>query len=126
MAGINGAGRTQKTDSVDEAESVAIAALNGSLEINIGDRLANGAFVDPGFLLDQSGHQRGGTELIDAARHTLGVFEDALDRVVGEERPGGVTRDADLMFDVTERLLQIERAEVIAHGEALIERFMYR
>ena len=125
MAGINGAGRTQKADSVDEAESVAIAALNGSLEINIGDRLANGAFVDPGFLLDQSGHQRGGTELINPARHTLGVFEDPLDGVVGEERPGTVTRHADLMFDIAQRLLQIEWAEVIAYREALIERFVH-
>ena len=111
----------KKTDSVDGAESVAIAAVNRSLEINIGDRLADRAFIDDGFLLDQPGHQGGGAELIDAARHALGVFEDALDRVVGEERPGGVTRDADLMFDVAQGLLQIERAEVKAHGEALGE-----
>ena len=100
---------------------MAIAALNRSFEINIGDGLADGAFVDPGFLIDQSGHQSGGTELIDAARYPLGVFEDALERIVGEERPGDVTRDADLMFDIAEGLLQIERAEMIAHCEALIE-----
>ena len=122
---INGAGGTQKTDSVGEIESVAIAAMTVLFEINISDSLANGAFVDPGFLLDQSGHQSGGAELIDAARHPLGVFEDALDRLIGEERPGGVPRDADLMFDIAEGLLQIERAEVIAHGEALIERFVH-
>ena len=48
--------RDTKTDSVGEAESVAIAVLNGSLEIDIGDGLANGAFVDPGFLIDQASH----------------------------------------------------------------------
>src|SRR3989304_9595571 len=111
----------KKTASGHETESAAIEAFNRSFEINIGDGLANGAFVDPGFLIDQSGHQRGGTELIDPARHALGVFEDALDRIVGEGRPGRVTRDADLMFDVAERLLQIEWAEVIAHREALVE-----
>lgn len=104
---------------------MAIEAANVLFEINIGNGLANGAFVDPGFLIDQPGHQSGGADLIDAARHALGVFEDTLDRIIGEERPGRVTRDADLMFDVAQRLLQIERAEVITHGEALIESFVH-
>src|SRR3972149_1082505 len=111
----------KKTDSVGETESVAIEAVNVLFEINIRNGLANSAFVDPGFLLDQSSHQSSGAELVDPARHALGVFEDALDRIVGEERPGGVTRDADLMFDVAERLLQIEWAEGIAHREAVVE-----
>src|SRR3972149_234638 len=111
----------EKTDSVGEIESVAIEAINVLFEINIGNGLAEGAFLVHGFLINQSGHQRGGTELIDAARHAFGVFEDALERIVGEEQPGGVPRDTDLKFDVAQRLLQIKRAEMVAHREALIE-----
>src|SRR3989304_9704937 len=82
-----------------------------SIEINVGDGLADGAFLDHGFLIDQPSHQGRGADLIDAPRNALGVFEDTLQGIVGEERAGGVTRDADLMFDIAEGLLQIERAE---------------
>ena len=76
--------------------------------IEIGDRLAERAFIQHGFLIDQPCHQRCGTDLVDATRNPFGVFEDALDRIIGEERAGGVTGDAHLVFDVANR--QIGRA----------------
>lgn len=60
----------------------------------------------------------------DAARQAFGVFKDALDRVISKEGTRGVAGDAYLVFDVANRLLQVERSQVAFNREALVERFM--
>ena len=107
---------------------------DGSVVIELGDGLADGGLIQELFLVNQAGHtcpncgagagQGGGTDLIDAARHPLGVLEDARHRVVGEQWPGRVTGRAHVMPDIAEGLGQIKRTEVIAHRQSLAKGFM--
>ena len=48
-----------------------------SVVIDVGDRFADRTFIQGGLLVNQSGHQSGVAELVDAARQALGVLEDA-------------------------------------------------
>ena len=73
--------------------------------IEIRNGFAECAFVQYGFLINQASHERGSAHLIDPAWNSLGVFEDTLDRVVGEESTRGVAGNAHLMLDVANRLL---------------------
>ena len=95
--------------------------VRSSFAFDVGDRLADGGLVDDRFLGDGAGHQGGGADLVDAAGQALGVVKDARDRVVGKE---GACREAgnlDVVADVADRLVQIERREMIADGETLVE-----
>ena len=92
-----------------------------SIVVNLGDSLAQGALIQDLFLVNQARHEGGGAHLIDAARNAFGVFEDALQGIVSEERTGLVPGDLRLMLDVADGLLQIEWAEVVAHRQALVE-----
>ena len=94
--------------------------------IDVGDGFADRAFIQCGLLVNQSGHERGVAELVDAARQALGVLEDAGHGIVGEERAGGVASDLDVVTDVADSFLKVQRAEVIAHCEPLIERLVDR
>lgn len=57
-----------------------------SVVIDVGDGFADRAFIQGGLLVNQSCHQRGVAELVNAARQALGVLEDAGHGIVGEER----------------------------------------
>ena len=97
-----------------------------SVVIELGNGLADGGLVQDLFLVDQARHEGGGADLVDAAWQTLGEIENSRQGIIGEERTGVVTSGPDVMPDVAERLGQIERAEVIADGQALVEGFMDR
>ena len=97
-----------------------------SVVVNVRDSFANGAFIEDRFLVNQAGHESGRADLIDAAGNALGVLEDALQSIVGKERTGLVASDLGLVLDVADSLLQIEWAEVTAHGQALVEGLVNR
>ena len=90
----------------------------------IGDSLADGGFVDDGFLIDYASHQSRSTDLVDTAREALGVVKDPRDGIVGEEGTTSEARDQDVVFDVADSLLEVEGGEVVAHGETLVEGLM--
>src|SRR5450830_465300 len=89
--------------------------------IELGDGLADGGLVQELFLVDQAGHERGGADLIDSSRQTLGVLEDSSHGILREERAGGVAGGPDVVPHVADGLGQIQRAEMIAHGYTLAE-----
>src|SRR3970282_431469 len=116
--------RRRKRATLAEAQPVRRKGGRSSVVVNLCDGLAQGALIQDLFLVDQARHEGGGAHLIDAARNAFGVLEDALQGVVGKEGARFVAGDLRLMLDVADGLLQIERAEVIANREALVERFM--
>ncbi len=92
-----------------------------SIVVEVGDGLADGAFINHRFLVNQSGHERGRANLVDPPRDSFRVFEDALQRIVGEERSGRVARDAQLMLDVAQRFLEVQSREMATHREPLLK-----
>src|SRR3990172_12406326 len=75
-----------------------------STVVNLGDGLAQGALIQALFLVNQARHEGGSADLVDAAGNALGVFEDALQGIVREERTGLVPGDLRLMLDVADGL----------------------
>ena len=73
--------------------------VSRSVVLNVGDGLADRAFIQGGLLVNQAGHECGMAELVDAARQALGVLKDAGDGIVGEELTGGVAGDLLLLSD---------------------------
>ena len=116
----------RKTGSADWLSPLGNWRGAGLLVVEVGDGLADGAFVQHGLLVDHAGHQRGGADLVDATRQAFGVLEDAAECVVGKERPREVAGHADVVADVGDGFGQVERAEMVADAEALVEGFMHR
>ena len=52
-------------------------------------------------------------------RVTAHLHLQCMCKVVGEDRAGGVASDLDMVADVANRLMEVERAEMIAHCEPL-------
>ena len=115
-----------KTGSGRRPEPIESGRRRRSVVIEVGDGLTDGAFVEGGFLINEPGHERSRADLVDPPRNPFGVFEDALKGIVGKERPGRVARDAQLMFDVTQRFLKVQSREVAAHREPLLKGFINR
>src|SRR3990172_99569 len=122
MAGRRG----RKRATLAEAQPVRRKGGRPSVVVNLCDGLAQGALIQDLFLVNQARHEGRGADLIDAARDALGVFEDALQGIVGEEGTRLEPGDLRLMLDVADGFLQVEWAEVIAHRQALVERLVNR
>lgn len=97
-----------------------------SVVVNIRDGLTDGAFIKDRFLVNQARHECGGADLVDAAGDALGVFENALQGIVGKEGACLVPCDLRLVLDVADGFLQVEWAEVVAHRQALVEGLVNR
>src|SRR3972149_1917398 len=113
--------RRRKRAALTYAQPVMGKGGRPSVVVNLCDGLAQGTLIQDLFLVDQASHEGRGADLIDAARDALGVFEDALQGIVGEERTSLEPGDLRLMLDVADGFLQVEWAEVVAHGQALVE-----
>ena len=60
------------------------AKVGGLLAFKVDDGLADGGVIDDFGLGDSASDQRGGADLVNAARLALGPLGDALEGVVGE------------------------------------------
>ena len=73
-------------------------------------------------LLVLRGAQKEGTaaNIVDLAGHSLGVMVDATDETVAKDLVLA-TGDAEVVLDVTGGFLEVEGAEMVADGDALVE-----
>lgn len=58
--------------------------------------------------------------IVDLAGHSLGVIVDATDEAVAEDLVLAAN-DAEVVLDVTGGLLEVEGAEMVTDGDALVE-----
>ena len=73
----------------------------------LGEGFADGGFAQELRLVDQASHQCRGTNLVDAARQTFGLFDDASHGIVGEERGSSAAGGGQVVPHVADRLGQI-------------------
>jgi hypothetical protein len=99
----------------------------GSSELTL--HIENNAFesglVEDLFLLRDTQEQGAAAEVVDLAGHTLGVIIDSAEETLAEKRPL-VTSDAQVVLDIPSSLFQVERSEVVADGDTLVESFVGR
>jgi hypothetical protein len=88
--------------------------------------LRTARFAQHGVLLDHASHERGGADLVDAARQDFGVVEDAAEGIVGKQGFAQVAGHVDAVADVGDDFGQTERAEMVTDAEALVEGFIHR
>ena len=89
-----------------------------------GDGLADGRFFDDLAVVSGSDQQSSDAKAIDQARHTFGVFVDAHQGIIGEERGSLILGELDVMANVGDGLSQIEGGQVVMGGQALVEGFV--
>jgi len=77
-------------------------------------------FIEDLFAFGHAEQEGVAAEVVDLAGDALGVVIDGGDETVAEELVGGAG-DAEMMFDVSEGLLEVKGAEVVADGDALVE-----
>ena len=87
--------------------------------------MGQGALLDYHVLLNAAGHQGGGADLVDASRDAFGLVKHARRGVVDDEGALGRAGYAELALDLADDLLEIERPEAVAHGQALSEGFRH-
>ena len=77
-----------------------------------------GSLVEVLLALGSAQEKGTATDVVDLAGHALGMVVDAAEKTVAEEL-ALILGDAEVMFDVTGGLLQVEGFEVEANGDAL-------
>src|SRR4030095_6157252 len=97
------------------------APLHGLAVLEVFDRLGGRAGVDPPLLVRVTGQQAMVADDVDDARDPLAVVGDPLDGGVGEDAAVRRAGDAQAMLDVRPDLLGLQRPDVGAQADALLE-----
>ncbi len=95
------------------------------LAIEITDDALEVGFIEDLFALGGAEEESAAAEIVDPASNTFGVVVDTTDKAITEYLGLG-TGDTEMVFDVASGLFEIERGEVEADGDALIERLERR
>jgi hypothetical protein len=77
-------------------------------------------------LLGAAGHQSVGADQVNLSRDAFRVVVSFGDEPVAEERLATVAGDVDLMADVSARLGQVEKVQVIANTGSLLKSLVGR
>jgi hypothetical protein len=93
------------------------------LSFEVADYALEIGLVEDGFVLRGAEEEGSAAEVVDSAGDALGVVVDQGDKAIGED---GVlaSGDAEVVFDVGSGFLEVEGFEVIADGNALMERLV--
>jgi hypothetical protein len=97
-----------------QADSVSVA-------VELGDRLFGALVVDEGFAVSRGSDERADSGIIERAGQTTAGFVQSGAGVVGDQWIGP-SGQRQVMTDVTDRFAQIHRRQLVAYGDALIER----
>jgi len=91
----------------------------GSSQVEFSNGLANSAFFLELFSVSHAHQKRGGAEAIDLPGNTFGVIIDASEGIIRKESAAFVTVENDLVADISHRLGQVKRREMIGGGQAV-------
>jgi len=92
--------------------------------VQLGNRLADGGLLQDLLLVNASGNQGRGTDPINLSGDAAGVLEDAFHGVIAERRAGQISGNAQMVLDIVEGFLEVERRELVGIGQALAEGFV--
>ena len=76
--------------------------------------------VEDLFVLGSAQEESAAANIVDLAGHSLGVIVDATDETVAKDLVLAAS-DAEMVFDVTGGLFEVEGAEMVTDGDALVE-----
>ena len=76
--------------------------------------------VEDLFVLGSAQEESAAANIVDLAGHSLGVIVDATDETVAKDLVLAAS-DAEMVLDVTGCLFEVEGAEMITDGDALVE-----
>jgi len=91
------------------------------LTLEITDDTLEIGLIQDGFLLRGAEEERSTADIVDLAGHAFGVIVDEGQERIRKDRILA-TGDAEMVLDVGGSLLEVERFEVVADGDALVER----
>ena len=95
-----------------------------SILFEIGDDFLDGAEFEGGMVVDHAGHESEMADEVDLAGDAFGVAKDMVLGIVGEKGRAFVAGDGELVLDVGQGRLQVERAKVVTGGDALGKRLV--
>jgi|GEM_PF-6023098 len=98
-------------DSEGASTDLAFEIADDALEVSL---------VEDGFLLCGAEEERSAAEVVDPAGDALGVVVDEGQEAIGENG-FPPTSDAEMVFDISSSLFEVEGFEVVADGDALAE-----
>ena len=76
--------------------------------------------VEDLFVLGSAQEESAAANIVDLAGHSLGVIVDATDETVAKDLVLAAS-DAEMVFDVTGGLFEVEGVEMVTDGDALVE-----
>ena len=76
--------------------------------------------VEDLFVLGSAQEESAAANIVDLAGHSLGVIVDATDETVAKDLVLAAS-DAEMVLDVTGGLFEVEGAEMVTDGDALVE-----
>jgi hypothetical protein len=111
--------------------------LSTNLAFEVTDDALEVGLVENGFLLSSAEEESRATEVVDLARNALGVIVDEGKETIGEDGvaatrllgplrgrfTNSTTGDTEMVLDIGGRFLEVERFEMVANSNALVEGF---
>jgi len=93
------------------------------LSFEVEDDTFEVSLVEDLFALRGAQEEGAAADVVDLAGDALGVIVDAADEAVAEELTS-IASHVEVVLDVASGLFEVEGAEMIADGDALVERFV--
>jgi predicted NodU family carbamoyl transferase len=92
--------------------------------IEFSDGLTDGGIIEDLFLVKAASNESGGAKAVNLAGNAARVFKDTFEGIVREGRTGKKTSDVEVVVNIINGLLEIERRDLVRVGESLAKSLM--